>query len=212
MGCSHERLLGSKIKQFSSSFHVCVLLQSPKIILFDHINPEDGSSKLENFVNFLPFHMASYSWKLESSCFNVVDALFQDMTGERVGLGARKNLFAASAYSYYPSLRHGWTTTIEGEEKCHWLLQGQKRAAHHWLWHQWVLHHIGNTGINPEVENWLKYLVSSDANILNESMLIFQWECCYNLTVVFSKVQSIMKSWHVSDGFCLSGQHYKCLQ
>jgi hypothetical protein len=30
-------------------------------------------------------------------------------------------------------------------------------------------HLIGSTGINPEVENLLKYLVSSDMNILNES-------------------------------------------
>jgi len=31
----------------------------------------------------------------------------------------------------------------------------------------------GGTGINPEVENLLKYLVSSDANILNESDVDF---------------------------------------
>jgi len=49
--------------------------------------------------------MASYSTKHESSCLNVVGALFQDMTGERVGLVARRNLFAASAYS--SSLQHG---------------------------------------------------------------------------------------------------------
>lgn len=32
-----------------------------------------------------------------------------------------------------------------------------------------MLHLMGSTGINPEVENLLKYLVSSDMNILNES-------------------------------------------
>jgi hypothetical protein len=32
---------------------------------------------------------------------------------------------------------------------------------------------MGGTGINPEVENLLKYLVSSDANILNESDVDF---------------------------------------
>ena len=104
--CSHEKLFGRKIKQFSSYFiRVCCYRLSPKVILFDHIDPEDGSSKLQNIVNFLPFHMASYSTKYESSCLNVVVALFQDMTGERVGLGARRNLFAASAYC--PSLQHG---------------------------------------------------------------------------------------------------------
>ena len=132
MCCSHEMLLGKKIKQFSSYFIcVCCYRLSPKIILFEHIETEDGSSKLQNYVNILPVHMASYSTKLESSCLKVVGALFQDMTGERVGLGARRNLFAASAHC--PSPQHGWTTTTEGDEKCHWLLQGQDRAAHHWL-------------------------------------------------------------------------------
>jgi len=42
-------------------------------------------------------------------------------------------------------------------------------------------------------------------------MLIFQWEGGYQLTVGFSKVGSVMKSWHIFDGFSLSGQHYKCL-
>jgi len=42
--------------------------------------------------------------------------------------------------------------------------------------------------------------------------LIFQWEGGYHLTVGFSKVGRLMNSWHISDGFCLSGQHYKCLQ
>jgi hypothetical protein len=36
-----------------------------------------------------------------------------------------------------------------------------------------VLHPMGSTGINPEVENWLKYLVSSDANIPKESDVDF---------------------------------------
>jgi len=43
-------------------------------------------------------------------------------------------------------------------------------------------------------------------------MLIFQFEGGYHLTVGFSKVGSVMNSWHISDGFCLSGQHYKYLQ
>jgi hypothetical protein len=75
-----------------------------------------------------------------------------------------------------------------------------------------VLHPMGNTGINPEVENLLKYLVSSDANILMKVMLIFQWEGDYHLTEGFSKVGSIMNSWHIFDGFCPSDQHYKCFQ
>ena len=66
--------------------------------MFEHIDPEDGSNKLQNFVSVLEVHMASYSTKHESSCLNVVVALFQDMTGERVGLGARSNLFAASTW------------------------------------------------------------------------------------------------------------------
>jgi hypothetical protein len=49
--------------------------------------------------------MASYYRKRESSYLTVVGSLFQDMTGERVGLGARRNLFAASAYC--PSLQCG---------------------------------------------------------------------------------------------------------
>ena len=172
MCCSCERLLGRKIKQFSSYFVcVCCYRLSSKIRVFEHIDPEDGSNKLQNFVSILPVHMASYSTKHESSCLNFVGALFQDMAGERVGLGARNNLFAASAYC--PSLQHGWINTTEGDEKYHWLLQGQENAAHHWLWHQWVLHPMGSTGINPEVENWLKCLVSSDANILNESDVDF---------------------------------------
>jgi hypothetical protein len=32
---------------------------------------------------------------------------------------------------------------------------------------------MGDTGINPEVEYLLKYLVSSDANILNDSDVDF---------------------------------------
>jgi len=47
---------------------------------------------------------------------------------------------------------------------------------------------------------------------LMKVMLIFQWEGSYHLTVGFSKVGSIMDSWHISDWFSLSGQHYKCLQ
>jgi hypothetical protein len=106
MCCSHERLFGRKIKQFSSYFiYAFCYRRSPKIIFCDHIDSEDGSSKLQNFVNILPFHMASYSRKLESSCLNVVGVLFQDMTGERIGLGNRRNLYAASAYC--PSLQHG---------------------------------------------------------------------------------------------------------
>ena len=106
MCCIHERLLGRKIKQFSSYFIcVCCYRLSPKIILFDHIDPEDGSSKLQNFVNLLPFHMGSYTRKHESSCLNVIGALFQDMTRERVGLGARRILYAASAYC--PSVQNG---------------------------------------------------------------------------------------------------------
>jgi len=43
-------------------------------------------------------------------------------------------------------------------------------------------------------------------------MLIFQLEGGYHLTEGFSKVGSVMTSWHISDWFCLSGQHYKFLQ
>ena len=108
-----------KYSNFPIFSYMCVFCYrlSPRIILFDHIDPEDGSNKLQNFFNFLPFHMGSYSRKHESSCLNVVGALFQDMTGERVGLGARRNLFALSAYC--PSLQHGRTTTTEGDAKCH---------------------------------------------------------------------------------------------
>jgi hypothetical protein len=61
---------------------------------------------------------------------------------------------------------------------------------------------MGSTGINPEVENLLKYFVSSDGNIfLIKVMLIFQWEVGYHLTVGFSKVGSLMNSWHISGRF-----------
>jgi len=84
---------------------MCVLLQTmSQIMLFDHIDPEVGSSKLQNF-NFLPVRLASYYRKRESSYLTVVGSLFQDMIGERVVLGGRRNLFAASAYC--PSLQHG---------------------------------------------------------------------------------------------------------
>jgi len=73
-------------------------------MLFDHIDPEDGNSKLQNF-NFFPVHMASYCRKHGSSSLIAVGAVFQDMKGERIGFGSRGNLFAASAYC--PSLQHG---------------------------------------------------------------------------------------------------------
>lgn len=69
-----------------------------------------------------------------------------------------------------------------------------------------MLHLTESTGINPEVENLLKYLVSSYVNILNESDADFSVEGGYHLTVGFSKVGSIMNSWHISDGFYVSGQ------
>ena len=68
---------------FSFFICLCCYRLSPKILLFDHIDPEDGISKLKNFVNFLAVHIASYSRKHESSCLNIIGALFQDMTGER---------------------------------------------------------------------------------------------------------------------------------
>ena len=46
-----------------------------------------------------------------------------------------------------------------------------------------MLRRIGSTGINPEVENLLKYLVSSEANILNESDIDFsvgKWLSTYS--------------------------------
>jgi hypothetical protein len=45
--------------------------------------------------------MASYCRKHGSSSLNVAGAVFLDMTGERVGLEGRGNLFAASAYCLF---------------------------------------------------------------------------------------------------------------
>jgi hypothetical protein len=42
--------LEGKIKQFSSFFIcMCCYRPCPKIMLFDHIDPKDGNSKLQNF-------------------------------------------------------------------------------------------------------------------------------------------------------------------
>jgi hypothetical protein len=46
------------------------------MLLFGHIDPEDGGSKPQKIVSFLQVDMASYSRKLESLCLNVAGVLF----------------------------------------------------------------------------------------------------------------------------------------
>ena len=169
MCCSHERLLWRKIEQLSSYFiYVCCYRPCPKIMLFDHIDPEDGKSKLQNF-NFSQFTWHHIAENMNLQALMLLVLCFRG----RVGLRGRGNLFTASAYC--PSLQHGWTTITEGDEKCQWILQGQQKAPHigcdtsecYILW-----------GTLALIQKWktywsMKYLVSSNANICNESDVDF---------------------------------------
>jgi hypothetical protein len=71
---------------------------------------------------------------------------------------------------------------------------------------------VGSTGTNPGLETLMKYLVSWDLSVPNQSDADFSEKVVFRLALRFSKVGNLLNEWHISDGVSVSDQSYVCFQ
>ncbi|PNF43884.1 hypothetical protein B7P43_G02776, partial [Cryptotermes secundus] len=140
----------------------------------------------------------------------------RDVTAVRITYpyrGGSRELIIASVYLPYDS--DGTPPTKEMRDVTDYCCSRKKQLiigcdanVHHILW--------GSTDTTPRGESVMKFLVSSNLNILNHgnepTFMVFNRKEVTDLTLGTNNIGNLVSNWHVSDEPSLSDRRYMCFQ